>query len=763
MSLFKKSTLLLSLFLIFSTFSFSQTNFLQNSSFENWSGSPESPDNWTLANENSILKSTDANDGNFSLEIDLNNSLQFKTELFNTSTVQLATNTTYTYSFDYKVKRGINISAEVEITKDGNSFGIPIAEEFVPFNDDGNWHTFSFDFDTNNVDEEHIFKLVFRANIDPTGLIGIDNIRVLGNSLPDSDNDGVLDNNDQCPNTSPSALAVDDNGCEVTIDQSNILTDPSFEDWSLGGGDNLRDWGILIQAGGWNKNTDINDNLLYSVELTTSDSGSYFASIFQNDLQLYKDVPYNISIDYKVVEGTFNELELEFTEGAFADTVEKFTLTNFQTGWNTFTATYTPTENILVDLSIDVSSNGPEGRILLDNSTINATIGGLGPDADNDGVNDSKDNCPNTPSGETVNENGCSQSQLETETDSDNDGVTDENDNCPNTPTGETVDVAGCSQSQLDDDNDGVFNDNDDCANTPAGEAVDANGCSQSQLDDDDDGVTNDNDNCPNTPSGETVNAEGCAANQNGSPDIPADGIKVKVTSTSCPDNENGEITVSFDQDYSYTVHITAELLDNTFDNLNSVNGLVRSNLPADTYSVCVTIPDFPSFEQCFTVVIETTEDFESGKTVVDRIKKQGTLVVSGSKTYEVLVNNRKLNYSFNDTGRHELSFELRDGANTIVAKTDKNCQGEYSEMVMMNSIRVFPNPSAETITVLGLKNDRNAVVSLLDMSGLLVKTYSDYIINESLEINITDFPEGIYFVQIKSTEQNVQAKVLKQ
>ena len=29
-------------------------------------------------------------------------------------------------------------------------------------------------------------------------------------------------------------------------------------------------------------------------------------------------------------------------------------------------------------------------------------------------------------------------------------------DSCPSTPAGESVDVNGCSQSQLDDDNDGV-------------------------------------------------------------------------------------------------------------------------------------------------------------------------------------------------------------------------------------------------------------------------------------------------------------------
>ncbi len=119
---------------------------------------------------------------------------------------------------------------------------------------------------------------------------------------------------------------------------------------------------------------------------------------------------------------------------------------------------------------------------------------------------DDDDLCPNTASGVSVNQDGCSVAQL----DEDGDGVGDYIDQCPNTPTGESVDFFGCSQSQLDDDGDGVMNDIDQCPNTPAGESVDAVGCSQSQLDDDGDGVMNDIDQCPNTPIGVNVGPNGC-------------------------------------------------------------------------------------------------------------------------------------------------------------------------------------------------------------------------------------------------------------
>jgi len=88
-------------------------------------------------------------------------------------------------------------------------------------------------------------------------------------------------------------------------------------------------------------------------------------------------------------------------------------------------------------------------------------------DSDNDGVIDSLDKCPNTPSGVKVDKNGCP-------IDSDNDGVADYLDKCPNTPNGVKVDKNGCP---IDSDNDGIADYLDKCPNTPNGVKVNKNGC----------------------------------------------------------------------------------------------------------------------------------------------------------------------------------------------------------------------------------------------------------------------------------------------
>ncbi|MDX1760584.1 MAG: thrombospondin type 3 repeat-containing protein [Christiangramia sp.] len=140
-------------------------------------------------------------------------------------------------------------------------------------------------------------------------------------------------------------------------------------------------------------------------------------------------------------------------------------------------------------------------------------------DSDGDGVIDENDNCPNE-AGPASN-NGCPENG---DTDSDGDGVLDGDDDCPDTPSGATVDANGCP---IDSDNDGVYDGIDACPNE-AGPA-DNDGCPV-EGDADGDGVLDGSDNCPDTPSGAIVDANGCPIDTDG------DGIYDGIDA--CP-NEN--------------------------------------------------------------------------------------------------------------------------------------------------------------------------------------------------------------------------------
>ena len=72
------------------------------------------------------------------------------------------------------------------------------------------------------------------------------------------------------------------------------------------------------------------------------------------------------------------------------------------------------------------------------------------------------------------------QNQIVALEDADKDGVNDFDDVCSNTPSGESADYEGCSESQKDDDKDGITNDKDECPYTLVGVIVEESGCEAS-------------------------------------------------------------------------------------------------------------------------------------------------------------------------------------------------------------------------------------------------------------------------------------------
>lgn len=135
----------------------------------------------------------------------------------------------------------------------------------------------------------------------------------------------------------------------------------------------------------------------------------------------------------------------------------------------------------LLGSALAVATDNDDERSVVVGSTVGGAIGYFAckddakppmfGDADGDGVNDNLDQCPNTPQGAAVNQNGCP-------ADSDGDGVFNGLDQCAETPINAAVNAIGCP---LDTDNDGVIDGIDQCPGTPQSTQVDNRGCPQVQ------------------------------------------------------------------------------------------------------------------------------------------------------------------------------------------------------------------------------------------------------------------------------------------
>lgn len=169
-------------------------------------------------------------------------------------------------------------------------------------------------------------------------------------------------------------------------------------------------------------------------------------------------------------------------------------------------------------------------------------------DADNDGVSDRNDKCPDTPAGIVVDKNGCP-------LDKDNDGVADYLDECPDVAGSPALngcpdrdkdgvadakdrcpDVAGpvALRGCPDSDNDDIADIDDKCPNTPAGQNVNEAGC---PMDNDKDGVANSEDRCPDAAG--PIALKGCPdTDGDGVPDIDdrCPTVKGNIINKGCPE-----------------------------------------------------------------------------------------------------------------------------------------------------------------------------------------------------------------------------------
>lgn len=82
---------------------------------------------------------------------------------------------------------------------------------------------------------------------------------------------------------------------------------------------------------------------------------------------------------------------------------------------------------------------------------------------------------------------------------------------------------------------------------------------------------------------------------------------------------------------------------------------------------------------------------------------------------------------------------------------------------LVAQDVKVFPNPATNVINVLGLKNDKNAVITVRDSYGNQVIFHQWDIKRNSLNIPVFNLEKGLYMITIQSEHQNIKTKFYKQ
>ena len=133
------------------------------------------------------------------------------------------------------------------------------------------------------------------------------------------------------------------------------------------------------------------------------------------------------------------------------------------------------------------------------------------------------------------------------------------------------------------------------------------------------------------------------------------------------------------------------------------------------------------------------------------------------SNTSNVLLQGSSVNTNVNTLGTTVF---------TVTGTDPKGCQGFATTTVNVNGcvgltelnansqVKIYPNPNAGNFTVEFASNNNNTV-EVIDITGRLINvTQSD---SQKLEVNISNFAAGVYYVKAKNNETSSIFKVVKQ
>jgi hypothetical protein len=272
------------------------------------------------------------------------------------------------------------------------------------------------------------------------------------------------------------------------------------------------------------------------------------------------------------------------------------------------------------------------------------------------------------------------------------------------------------------------------------------------QADTDQDGIADYLDQCPNTPLGQAVDQKGCEV-------FSFDAFTVYTETPACPGVNDGLIEIaasSETQGYLFDIQLTGNGLNETYlDVLSSASGYSITDLAPGSYSITISLDD--GFQTEFSeVVIEAAGDLSAKKQRIDKIGGKVYYSVSGNDEYTVFVNSLKYEFKVDSRKEQTIAVPLTFGENTITIK-GADCQSMFRDQVALSSIKVYPNPVESGFHLSGGYIGK---IVIYNSAGLVVKTM-EFTDGKEHYIPIDELAPGVYFVHLLD-ENNEIIKVVK-
>jgi len=273
----------------------------------------------------------------------------------------------------------------------------------------------------------------------------------------------------------------------------------------------------------------------------------------------------------------------------------------------------------------------------------------------------------------------------------------------------------------------------------------------------DGDTILNTEDNCHTTPNTDQSDIDSDGIGDVCDEDLaPNDNYLIFTNSITCINANNGSINLQVnEQSIDYLL-----IFNNQTYELNESNGhsFTTNGLSPGIYSICITIPEIESYEQCFEIEITQPDSFFVD-TDVDYQSNIIYFELEGAEQYYIVYNNQ-----IHSTTSNQISFNLNDGENNFEIYTDLECQGNIIKNIYLDEkIRYYPNPIKNILSLIVPQNNLFAKILIFDINGKLITQKNNMtIIEGKIELDLSNLKSGKYILNIETSNLNKIIKIVK-